>query len=78
VVDGLTNAEIAERLVVSARTAEHHVSAVLAKLGARTRRDAIRRARDLGLPSRPAPPAGPIAAGEGMDASAAPWTPGAS
>lgn len=47
--DGLTNGEIAERLVVSARTAEHHVAAVLAKLGAPTRRDAARRASELGL-----------------------------
>jgi DNA-binding CsgD family transcriptional regulator len=37
---GLTNAEIAERLVVSPRTAEHHVAAVMTKLGAESRRDA--------------------------------------
>lgn len=40
VAEGLTNAEIAERLVVSPRTAEHHVAAVLTKLGAGTRRGA--------------------------------------
>jgi ATP/maltotriose-dependent transcriptional regulator MalT len=47
--EGLTNAEIAERLVVSTRTAEHHVAAVLTKLGAATRRDAARRASELRL-----------------------------
>ena len=50
-VSGLTNAEIAERLVVSPRTAEHHVTAVLGKLGVATRRDAVRRAAELGLMS---------------------------
>jgi DNA-binding CsgD family transcriptional regulator/tetratricopeptide (TPR) repeat protein len=48
-VDGLTNAEIAQRLVVSPRTAEHHVAAVLTKLGATTRREAARRASELRL-----------------------------
>ena len=48
VAEGLTNAEIAERLVVSQRTAEHHVAAVLMKLGVTTRRDAARRASELG------------------------------
>jgi DNA-binding CsgD family transcriptional regulator/tetratricopeptide (TPR) repeat protein len=48
-VEGLTNAEIADRLVVSPRTAEHHVAAVLTKLGASTRREAARRAAELEL-----------------------------
>jgi DNA-binding CsgD family transcriptional regulator len=49
VVGGCTNAEIADHLVVSLRTAEHHVAAVLAKLGASSRREAAGRAGDLGL-----------------------------
>lgn len=50
--EGLTNAEIAERLIVSQRTAEHHVAAVLVKLEAPTRREAARRATELGLVER--------------------------
>jgi DNA-binding NarL/FixJ family response regulator len=37
---GLTNREIAERLFISPKTAEHHVSQILGKLGLRSRAEA--------------------------------------
>ena len=47
--EGLPNAEIAERLVVSKKTVDHHISAILAKLGVRTRGEATAEASRLGL-----------------------------
>ncbi len=45
----LTNAEIAERLVVSVRTVESHVSSLIRKLDVADRRSLARRADELGL-----------------------------
>jgi DNA-binding CsgD family transcriptional regulator/tetratricopeptide (TPR) repeat protein len=46
---GLRNAEIAERHAVSPRTVGHQVSAILGKLEARSRTEAVERAGRLGL-----------------------------
>lgn len=48
IAEGLTDAAIAGRLSLSAKTVGHHVSAVLAKLGATSRHEAVRAARKLG------------------------------
>jgi DNA-binding CsgD family transcriptional regulator len=49
IADGLGNADIAERLVISPKTVDHHVSAILAKLGVPNRGAAKAVARQLGL-----------------------------
>lgn len=44
---GLSNGDIAQRLFISQKTVEHHVSAILTKLGVSTRGEAIARTREL-------------------------------
>ena len=48
----LTNAEIADRLSLSVRTVESHVSSLIRKLGVTDRRGLARRAEELGLLQR--------------------------
>lgn len=47
--EGLSNAVIAERLYISPKTTQHHVSAIIAQLGASTRHQAALAARQRGL-----------------------------
>ena len=49
VAAGLTNAEIGDRLFISAKTASVHVSNVMRKLGVTNRRQVARAARECGL-----------------------------
>jgi len=47
--EGLSNTEIASRLFISSKTAEHHVAAIMARLEAPTRQEAAATARQRGL-----------------------------
>jgi DNA-binding CsgD family transcriptional regulator len=49
VADGMRNEQIAARLVLSRRTVEHHVAAILGKLTVRTRTEAVAEASRLGI-----------------------------
>ena len=49
IAEGLRNSDVAERLVVSRRTVDHHVSAILRKLQAGSRGEAVAIAQRLGL-----------------------------
>jgi ATP/maltotriose-dependent transcriptional regulator MalT len=49
VAQGMTNAEISDKLVVSVRTVDHHVAAILDKLHVPSRRAAAERAVELGI-----------------------------
>jgi DNA-binding CsgD family transcriptional regulator/tetratricopeptide (TPR) repeat protein len=46
---GRSNRQIAEQLFISGKTADAHVTRILAKLGVHSRRDAVAQARKLGL-----------------------------
>ena len=46
---GLSNVEIADRLCISVKTAEHHVSAIIMRLDVGSRREAASAARSMGI-----------------------------
>lgn len=49
IADGLTNRELAERLVISLSTVKGHTANVYSKLGVKNRTQAVARARELGI-----------------------------
>lgn len=61
--EGLTNAQIAERLVVSQATVKFHVRNILSKLGAANRNEATALAWQYGLLKKPGPLRRPVEPG---------------
>jgi DNA-binding NarL/FixJ family response regulator len=51
--EGMRNAAIADQLVLSPKTVDHHVSAILRKLGVSSRGEAAAAAARLGLARAP-------------------------
>lgn len=51
--EGHTNAQLARKLFIATKTIDHHVSAILSKLQARSRAHAVTVAHELGLMKRP-------------------------
>lgn len=51
--EGHTNAQLARKLFIATKTIDHHVSAILGKLHARSRAHAVTVAHELGLMKRP-------------------------
>jgi DNA-binding NarL/FixJ family response regulator len=49
IAEGLSNNQIGERFFISPKTVDHHVCAILNKLGARTRAEAVALALQSGL-----------------------------
>ena len=49
IADGLSNQEVADKLVIAVSTVKSHVNHILGKLDAKSRTQAVTRARELDL-----------------------------
>jgi DNA-binding CsgD family transcriptional regulator len=58
IAEGLTNAEIADRLTIAPKTASSHVEHILAKLGVTRRAEIAAWTATVARPAEPAPSAG--------------------